>query len=104
MLVVATGDSVSTGSLIHTLLFGLNYFFLSLIVFPVCMNMCGQMNVEGSKLILENVMPSDGGLYSCTASNTVGTATEDFQLISKALLVASVMVIFFSLLVFLIPA
>ncbi|XP_042629056.1 neural cell adhesion molecule 1-A-like isoform X2 [Cyprinus carpio] len=40
------------------------------------------MNVEGSKLILENVMPSDGGLYSCTASNTVGTATEDFQLIT----------------------
>lgn len=54
--------------------------------------MCGQMNVEVSELIFENVMPSDGGLYSCTASNTVGTATEDFQLISKALVVASVVV------------
>ncbi|XP_051577651.1 neural cell adhesion molecule 2-like isoform X2 [Myxocyprinus asiaticus] len=38
--------------------------------------------VEGSELILENVMPSDGGLYSCIASNTAGTATEDFQLIT----------------------
>lgn len=72
-----------------TFLFGLNYFFLSLIVFPVCMNMCGQTSVEGSELIFENVVPSDGGLYSCIASNTAGTATEDFQLISKALLVDS---------------
>uniref|UniRef100_A0A8C1TDF0 Neural cell adhesion molecule 3 n=1 Tax=Cyprinus carpio TaxID=7962 RepID=A0A8C1TDF0_CYPCA len=40
------------------------------------------MNVEGSELIFENVMPSDGGLYSCIASNTAGTTTEDFQLIT----------------------
>ncbi|XDV40806.1 hypothetical protein PO909_009808, partial [Leuciscus waleckii] len=39
-------------------------------------------SVEGSKLILENVVPSDGGLYSCIASNTAGTATEDFRLIT----------------------
>ncbi|XP_016339037.1 neural cell adhesion molecule 1-like isoform X2 [Sinocyclocheilus anshuiensis] len=39
-------------------------------------------NVEGSALILEDVMPFDGGLYSCIASNTVGTTTEDFQLIT----------------------
>ncbi|XP_073703359.1 neural cell adhesion molecule 1 isoform X2 [Garra rufa] len=39
-------------------------------------------NVEETELILENVMPSDGGLYSCIASNTVGTTTEDFQLIT----------------------
>ncbi|XP_051999311.1 neural cell adhesion molecule 1-like isoform X2 [Xyrauchen texanus] len=38
--------------------------------------------VDGSELILEHVMPSDGGLYSCIASNTAGTATEDFQLIT----------------------
>ncbi|XP_051575183.1 neural cell adhesion molecule 2-like isoform X2 [Myxocyprinus asiaticus] len=38
--------------------------------------------VEGSELILENVMPSDGGFYSCIASNTAGTTTEDFQLIT----------------------
>ncbi len=50
--------------------------------------MCGQMNVKGSELIFENVMPSDGGLYSCIASNTAGTTTEDLQLISKALVVA----------------
>lgn len=73
----------------RTLLFGLNYFFLSLIVFPVCTNVCGQTSVEGSELIFENVMPSDGGLYSCMASNPVGTTIEDFQLISKALVVAS---------------
>ncbi|TRY82731.1 hypothetical protein DNTS_005488, partial [Danionella cerebrum] len=36
---------------------------------------------EDSTLVLENVMPSDGGFYSCIASNVVGTATEDFQLI-----------------------
>lgn len=53
--------------------------------------MCGQTDVEGSELILENVMPADGGLYSCIASNTAGTTTEDFQLISKALVVASLM-------------
>uniref|UniRef100_A0A8C1DFN5 Neural cell adhesion molecule 3 n=1 Tax=Cyprinus carpio carpio TaxID=630221 RepID=A0A8C1DFN5_CYPCA len=40
------------------------------------------MNVEVSELIFENVMPSDGGLYSCIASNTAGTTTEDFQLIT----------------------
>ncbi|XP_026083386.1 neural cell adhesion molecule 1-like isoform X2 [Carassius auratus] len=40
------------------------------------------MNVEGSELIIENVMPSDGGFYSCIASNTVGTTSEDFQLIT----------------------
>ncbi|XP_016313893.1 neural cell adhesion molecule 1-like isoform X2 [Sinocyclocheilus anshuiensis] len=39
-------------------------------------------NVEDSELILENVIPSDGGLYSCIASNTAGTTTEDFQLIT----------------------
>ncbi|XP_058602559.1 neural cell adhesion molecule 1 isoform X3 [Onychostoma macrolepis] len=39
-------------------------------------------NAEGSELILENVMPSDGGLYSCIASNAAGTTTEDFQLIT----------------------
>ncbi|XP_051721039.1 neural cell adhesion molecule 1-like isoform X2 [Ctenopharyngodon idella] len=39
-------------------------------------------SVEGSELILENVMPSDGGLYSCIASNPVGTTIEDFQLIT----------------------
>ncbi|XP_067304106.1 neural cell adhesion molecule 1-like [Pseudorasbora parva] len=39
-------------------------------------------SVEGSELTLENVMPSDGGLYSCIASNTAGTTTEDFQLIT----------------------
>jgi len=72
-----------------TFLFGLNYLFLSLIVFPVCMNMCGQTSVERSELIFENVVPSDGGVYSCIASNMVGTTTADFQLISKALLVAS---------------
>ncbi|XP_026139283.1 neural cell adhesion molecule 1-like isoform X1 [Carassius auratus] len=40
------------------------------------------MIVEDSKLILKNVMPSDGGLYSCIANNTAGTTTEDFQLIT----------------------
>ncbi|KAL1259968.1 hypothetical protein QQF64_010545 [Cirrhinus molitorella] len=39
-------------------------------------------NVEGSELIIENVMPSDGGLYSCIASNTAGTTAKDFQLIT----------------------
>ncbi|XP_050987668.1 neural cell adhesion molecule 1 isoform X2 [Labeo rohita] len=39
-------------------------------------------NEEESELILENVMPSDGGLYSCIASNTAGTNVEDFQLIT----------------------
>ncbi|KAK7158198.1 hypothetical protein R3I93_009409 [Phoxinus phoxinus] len=39
-------------------------------------------SVEGSKLILENVVPSDGGLYSCIASNAAGKTTEDFQLIT----------------------
>ncbi|XP_077070839.1 neural cell adhesion molecule 1 isoform X3 [Siphateles boraxobius] len=39
-------------------------------------------SVDGSVLILENVVPSDGGLYSCIASNTAGTTTEDFQLIT----------------------
>ncbi|XP_052002247.1 neural cell adhesion molecule 2-like isoform X2 [Xyrauchen texanus] len=38
--------------------------------------------VEGSELILKNVMPSDGGLYSCIANNTAGTTTKDFQLIT----------------------
>ncbi|XP_067266867.1 neural cell adhesion molecule 1-A isoform X1 [Chanodichthys erythropterus] len=39
-------------------------------------------SVEGSELIFVNVMPSDGGLYSCMASNPVGTTIEDFQLIT----------------------
>lgn len=31
----------------RTLLFGLNYFFLSLIVFPVCTNMCADHECGG---------------------------------------------------------
>ncbi|KAA0702748.1 Neural cell adhesion molecule 1 [Triplophysa tibetana] len=47
---------------------------------PVKMH--GQMSVRGSELILTNVTPSDGGFYSCIASNIAGTTTEDFQLIT----------------------
>nr|XP_055067116.1 neural cell adhesion molecule 1 isoform X1 [Misgurnus anguillicaudatus] len=39
-------------------------------------------SVRGSELILENVTPSDGGFYSCMASNVAGTTTKDFQLIT----------------------
>ncbi|XP_039506733.1 neural cell adhesion molecule 1 [Pimephales promelas] len=39
-------------------------------------------SVERSELIFENVVPSDGGVYSCIASNMVGTTTADFQLIT----------------------
>ncbi|XP_043117245.1 neural cell adhesion molecule 1 isoform X2 [Puntigrus tetrazona] len=40
------------------------------------------MNVEGSEMTLENVMPSDGGLYSCIASSAAGTTSRDFKLIT----------------------
>lgn len=40
-------------------------------------------SVRGSELILENVTPSDGGFYSCMASNVAGTTTKDFQLITS---------------------
>nr|XP_017207042.1 neural cell adhesion molecule 1-like isoform X1 [Danio rerio] len=42
-----------------------------------------QQKMSGEpELILENIMPSDGGFYSCIATNIVGTTTGDFQLIT----------------------
>ncbi|XP_056618395.1 neural cell adhesion molecule 2 isoform X2 [Triplophysa dalaica] len=45
-------------------------------------NQVKMTSVRGSELILTNVTPSDGGFYSCIASNKAGTTTEDFQLIT----------------------
>ncbi|KAI7806321.1 putative neural cell adhesion molecule 1-like [Triplophysa rosa] len=45
-------------------------------------NQVKMTSVMGSELILTNVTPSDGGFYSCIASNKAGTTTEDFQLIT----------------------
>ncbi|XP_036414025.1 neural cell adhesion molecule 1-like isoform X2 [Colossoma macropomum] len=40
--------------------------------------------IEGSdsELDIENVKPSDGGVYSCKASNKAGSTTKDFRLIT----------------------
>ncbi|XP_031432712.1 neural cell adhesion molecule 2 isoform X2 [Clupea harengus] len=40
----------------------------------------GRIRVEGSDLIIENVAPSDGGLYSCIANSSSGIKEEDFSL------------------------
>ncbi|XP_063055524.1 neural cell adhesion molecule 1 isoform X2 [Engraulis encrasicolus] len=40
----------------------------------------GRIRVEGSDLIIENVAPSDGGLYSCIANSSSGIQEEDFSL------------------------
>ncbi|KAK1806712.1 hypothetical protein P4O66_005212, partial [Electrophorus voltai] len=41
-----------------------------------------QQRIEGSQLFIENVVPSDGGVYSCEAGTEAAHTTEDFSLIS----------------------
>ncbi|XP_076869237.1 neural cell adhesion molecule 1 isoform X2 [Brachyhypopomus gauderio] len=42
----------------------------------------GRQRVEGSKLIIEKVAPSDGGVYTCDAHSSAVHSTEDFSLIT----------------------
>ncbi|KAI4893836.1 hypothetical protein NFI96_020825, partial [Prochilodus magdalenae] len=39
--------------------------------------------IEGPELHIENVKPSDGGVYSCKAENPAGSTTNTFQLITS---------------------
>lgn len=45
----------------------------------------GRVHVVEGELVIEDVMPSDGGLYSCMAVGTSGNASRDFALHSKSL-------------------
>lgn len=43
----------------------------------------GRLRAVGSQLQIQDVMPSDGGVYMCKATNEAGSKIENFFLISK---------------------
>lgn len=43
----------------------------------------GHIHVVEGELVIEQVMPSDGGLYSCMAVSTSGNASRDVAIHSK---------------------
>lgn len=45
----------------------------------------GHIHVVEGELVIEEVMPSDGGLYSCMAVSTSGNASRDVAIHSKTL-------------------
>lgn len=45
----------------------------------------GHIHVAKGELVIEEVMPSDGGLYSCMAVSTSGNASRDVAIHSKNL-------------------
>lgn len=59
-----------------------------LLYFPLCASLCqdstsGRVHVVEGVLVIEKVVPSDGGLYSCIAVSTAGNASGDVALHSK---------------------
>lgn len=58
--------------------------------FSLCASLCqdstsGRVHVVEGVLVIEEVMPSDGGLYSCMAVSTSGNASRDVAIHSKSL-------------------
>lgn len=45
----------------------------------------GRLHVVEGVLVIEEVVPSDGGLYSCMAVSTSGNASRDVAILSKSL-------------------
>lgn len=50
----------------------------------------GHIRVNGGEMVIEGVMPSDGGLYSCMAVSVSGNASRDVAVHSKILVFMSV--------------
>lgn len=44
----------------------------------------GRLRAMGSQLQIKNVVPSDGGVYYCTANNEADSDTKTFTLMSKS--------------------
>lgn len=44
----------------------------------------GRIHMAGGELVIEDVMPSDGGLYSCMAVGVSGNASRDVAIHSKS--------------------
>lgn len=44
----------------------------------------GHIHVAGGEMVIEEVMPSDGGLYSCMAVSVSGNASRDVAIHSKS--------------------
>ena len=49
----------------------------------VCQDSSGHVRVFDGALVIEEVLPSDGGLYSCMAVSTSGNASRDVAIHSK---------------------
>ncbi|TSK20187.1 Neural cell adhesion molecule 1 [Bagarius yarrelli] len=47
------------------------------------MSSTGRVRVMASQLQIENVVPSDGGVYSCKATNEAGSNTHNFMLLTS---------------------
>lgn len=59
-----------------------------LLSFPLCASLpqdsvSGRVHVVEGVLVIEEVVPSDGGLYSCMAVSVTGNASRDVALHSK---------------------
>lgn len=49
----------------------------------------GHIRVNEGEMVIEGVMPSDGGLYSCMAVSASGNASRDVAVHSKILVLMS---------------
>lgn len=49
----------------------------------VCQDSAGRVHVEDGVLVINEIMPSDGGLYSCMAVSTTRNASRDVAIHSK---------------------
>lgn len=59
---------------------------MSLVSFCVCLcqgSTSDRVHVVDGKFVIKEVLPSDGGLYSCMAVSSTGNASRDVAILSK---------------------
>lgn len=65
--------------LLQVCIYMIKYFLCA----PLCQDSSGHVRVVDGALVIEEVLSSDGGLYSCMAVSTSGNASRDVAIHSK---------------------
>lgn len=65
--------------------------FIYLFIFnPLFQDSTGRVRAVDGELVIDEVVPSDGGLYSCMAVSTSGNASRDVAIHSKSFVLTEI--------------